>query len=352
MQSRPLLLFACCSFAGAAVAQEEEGASSPGLAFHSLQFFGHADPKGADAPPAAGEGEGRAGVKFSRQFDRSGAAFIAAQAVFKNLRVDDNEFDYKLIVGLYTFEGQLVSAAEKRLTVPPDWNYTWASQSFGWPEPGKWDVGTYRVKVWLEGAKVAEAAFYVRDDEAVIDPGVGELDIKSLSLFEGGDAFTPGITKRPATSFARSRARRIYWVVRADNRLHRTRAQRPNIVAYYYRPDGTLMAASPSRATIAPEVADVTLMEGVGWSEPGHWEPGRYRFELELDNRVIAERHFTISDPKTKPRTRPAVVHFGLLDAGVYSADGVADAPAGARRQYATRFEGEGLETLLSLIHI
>ena len=87
----------------------------------------------------------------------------------------------------------------------------------------------------------------------------------------------------------------------------------------------------------------MTLFEGVGWPTPGNWEPGRFRFELEQDNRVIAERHFEVSDPTRKPRTRPKVVHFGLLDAGVYADSDVAleGEETKARRDYSASFVAE-----------
>ncbi len=316
------------------------GAPDPGLAFYGIQFYAHGEGGGARDPLVAEGGEGAAGVRYRRDFDKGGSAFIAAQVVFRNLRAGDNEYDYRAVVGLYTFEGQLISAAEKKLTVPPDWNYTWTSQSFGWPEPGKWDVGTYRVKVWLEGSKVGEAAFYVRDEKVALEPGVGELEIESLGFYEGGDFFTPDIAKRASTRFPRAAARRIYWVVRARNRLHRARAHRPNLIGYFYRPDGTLFAAAPNSAVVAPEVAEATLVEGVGWPDAGKWEPGEYRFELELDHRVIAERRFTITDPFTEPRTVPAVVHFGLLDSGVYPGEAAVEpGSAESRAAYDAEFD-------------
>ncbi len=330
-------LAAVSALAPAVSSAGADGGGEAGLAFHAIQFHAGAGTKGPQA-----SGEGVAGVEYRRDFEKGSAGYISAQTVFKNLRLGDNEYDYSVVVGLYTFKGQLISAHERSIVVPPDWKYTWTSQSFGWPESGKWDVGTYRVKVWLEGEKVGEAAFYIHDGEAAIEPGIDELEIESLAFYEGGDFFRPGITKRPGTSFARSRARRIYWVVRARNRLHNVRAQRPNIVGYYYRPDGSLMAAAASTSVVAPEVEEVVLVEGVGWQAAGNWEPGRYRFELEQDNRVIAERHFVVTDPLTKPRTRPRVVHYGLLDAGVYPAgDGgeAAAAPGGARREYLEVFD-------------
>ena len=324
---------------GFAFGQDAGAGSGQGLSFHTIQFFGHG--KGGAPKTPSGAGEGMAGAKYSRDFQKSSASHIAAQVVFKNDRYEDNEFDYEVLFGLYTFEGQLISANKKMITVASDWKYTWTTQTYGWPASGKWDVGTYRVKVWLEGKKVGEAAFFIHDDKAKIEVGIDELQIESLGFYEGGDFFRPGITKKPATRFARAGARRIYWVLRGRNRLHKVRPQRPNVAGYFYRPDGTLFAYAPNRGVVSPEVAEVTLFEGVGWSTPGNWEPGRFRFELEQDNRVIAERYFEVADPTRKPRTRPKVVHFGLLDAGVYADSDVAlegDAPANARRDYSTIF--------------
>ncbi len=159
-----------------------------------------------------------------------------------------------------------------------------------------------------------------RTISAPLPAGVAGITVKEIEFYEGGGFFRPGPAEQAAVSFARSKVRRIYWVLKGRNRLHRVRAQRPNIVGYYYRPDGTLLGETRNRYLVAPEIEDVVLVEGLGWPVAGEWEPGRYRFELEQDHRVVEEEYFEITDPFLKPRLRPRVVHFGILDAGVFAA--------------------------------
>ncbi len=301
----------------------------PGLSDKSLRpyrigvFAGKADP--ASKPGAADETGAlvAGGPRYAQHFARSGTGYLTAQVTFENGRFGENEFTYEVMVGLYTYDNRPISANRKMMIVAADWKYAWTSQSYGWDEPGKWSVGTYRIKAWVNGELAGETAFYVFDDKA--DPevlkGEAEIDIDKLELFEGGEFFRPGLTKTAATSFSRRTTRRIYWVARAKNRLHEVRAQQPNVIGYFYRPDGTLMGETPNRFLIAPEVRDIVLVEGIGWATPGNWDAGTYRFELEQNNRLVAERKFEVVDRFQKEQIAARVVHYGIVDGGVFAGD-------------------------------
>jgi hypothetical protein len=299
----------------------------PGLSDRSLRpyrigvFSGKDDP--ARMPGAADEtgAQGSGGPQYAQHFARSGTGYLTAQVTFENGRFGENEFTYEVMVGLYTYDNRPISANKKKMVVAADWKYAWTSQSYGWDEPGKWSVGTYRVKAWVNGELAGETAFYVFDDKA--DPealrGEAEIEIDKLDLFEGGEFFRPGLTKTASTTFSRRTTRRIYWVARAKNRLHEVRAQHPNVIGYFYRPDGTLMGETPNRFLIAPEVKDIVLVEGIGWPTPGNWDVGTYRFELEQNNRLVAERSFEVTDRFQKEQATAKVVHYGMIDGGVFA---------------------------------
>lgn len=311
-------------------------ASQPGVKFHAVKFFEHG--AAATAAPTAGASEGQGEKRdYASTFPISTARFIGSQVVFENLRQGGGEFAYEVTMGLYSFDNQLISAHKKKMQVAADWKYTWASQSWGWPEAGRWSVGTYRIKVWVGDEKVGEAAIYLQDDSKPLPPSVAAIAVKDLEFYEGGSFFRPGPAEQAATKFARSEVRRIYWVVRGENQLHRVRAQRPNVVGYFYRPDGTLLGEAANRFLVAPEVKDVVLVEGLGWATSGNWAPGRYRFELEQDHRVVAEKTFEVTDPFLKPRQRPQVIHYGIIDAGVFAA-GEETPPDEIGRQYGSAF--------------
>ena len=205
------------------------------------------------------------------------------------------------------------------MVVPPEWKFAWASQSYGWVVAGRWGAGTYRVKVWLGRDKVGESAFYLDDDGKELPKSVAGLTLGDLEFYEAGSFFRPGPAEKAETTFARSKARKIYWVVRGTNKLHQVRAQRPNVVGYFYRPDGTLLGEVANRFLIPPEVKEAVLVEGLGWGLSGNWDPGEYRFELEQDHRVVMEKSFEITDPFLKPRVRPQVIHYGIIAAGVFA---------------------------------
>ncbi|MGI9242629.1 MAG: hypothetical protein ACR2RV_17670, partial [Verrucomicrobiales bacterium] len=315
-----------------AVAQVK-GKSEPGLKFDAVKFFEH----GA-ATAAGGEGGGDESRLPANRFPVSSTRFIEAQLVFENLRVGDLPAEYELMLGLYTFDNQLISAERRPVRVGADWKFTWISQSYGWPEAGRWSVGTYRFKAWLGKQKVIETAIYLEDDLKQLPASMAGISVRELEFYEGGGFFRPGPAERASSSFARSKTRRIYWVLKGANQLHGVRAQRPNVVGYFYRPDGTLLGETRNRFLIAPEIEEAVLVEGLGWASAGQWEPGRYRFELEQDHQVVEEAHFEITDPFIEPRTRPRAIHFGIIDAGVFA--GGEEPPADELgREYSARFD-------------
>lgn len=306
-----------------ASAQETKKKAGPGLSLNKVGVFpGKHETKTAEIAED-GSVEERVATVYLQHFPQSKTAYLTTQVSFKNERFGQNEYAYEVMMGLYTYDNRPISANKKKMIVASDWQYAWTSQTYGWPEPGKWSVGTYRIKVWVDGALMGETAFYVfNDTDSAAKPDLkSRIKINQLELYEGGDFFRPGLTKSPATEFPRRTTRRIFWVVRGINELFQARAQRPNLIGYFYKPDGTLLGESSNQFLIAPEVKDIVLVEGVGWSVPGNWDVGEYRFELEQDNELISERKFSITDRFAKPKDTTAVVHYGVLDAGVFAGE-------------------------------
>jgi hypothetical protein len=260
---------------------------------------------------------------YLQHFAKSSTGYLTTQVSFANDRFGENEFEYEVMMGLYTYDNRPISANKKKMIVAADWKFAWTSQTYGWPEVGKWSVGTYRIKVWVNDQKVGETAFYIFDDSepASVLKSENGVKVNQLEFYESGEFFRPGLTKSPATEFARKTTRRIFWVVRGDNQLHQVRAQRPNIIGYFYKPNGILVGESANHYLVAPEVKEAVLVEGIGWDAPGNWDVGEYRFELEQDNQLIAERKITITDRFAKPQDSSAVVHYGILDAGTFAGE-------------------------------
>jgi len=289
-----------------------QGAKSDPVEFDSIKTYSHE----SETPPAPDP----TGRKFGKRFPASKTQFVTARVAFKNLWQGEKASKHEVTIALYTFDNQLLSAHKKPMEVEFAWEHAWVTQTYGWVEAGRWAVGTYRVKVWLGEEKAGEATFYIEDDTKEPAAGIGGIEVDTIEFHEGGSFFRPGAAADSAAEFSHSTARRIFWVVRGKNKLHKVRAHRPNIVGYYYRPDGTLLGEAPNRFLIAPEVEDAVLVEGLGWPTPESWEPGTYRFVLEQDHRVVAEKTFEITDPTKKPRLRPQVIHMGIIDAGAFAA--------------------------------
>ena len=146
-------------------------------------------------------------------------------------------------------------------------------QGWGWQVPGNWKVGRYTVKVSMNGSDQLTTYFDVIDGN-YDNP---RLVMNSVSLFSSG-AVPPSVSDRKyATVFSSHQARRIYFEIslaKMNTSVYTTMnysitRQNGEVLANYSVP-------------IRFHAGDDRCWTGFGWDNPGHWQKGRYGYEVSI----------------------------------------------------------------------
>ncbi|MEM9479349.1 MAG: hypothetical protein AAGA58_06770 [Verrucomicrobiota bacterium] len=268
------------------------------------------------------EGEVQAGgteapqVAFKSEFERSELGELQVLAIFRNESPGEGAGRMDVTVGLFDLTDRPIQVKKQVFSVDRSWNYFACATRFGWSERGKWDAGTYRMRVWTGDRVRGEGTFFVNSTETVVD-AVWELT--EVDLYEGDESFALTNLIDSEEEFSRRSTRGIHWVIRGENPFFGQRVWTPDLSVYVFRPDGSLMGVSRNRDAVPPEIRTMTISDGIGWQEEGNWMVGEYRFEFEQGNRLVMERTVRVTDPVLQERAKPWAAHFGIVDFEVFA---------------------------------
>lgn len=229
----------------------------------------------------------------------------SARRIFTLIKLKNNlwlqsDQVFKLTVRYIRSDGSHVGEEVIETRLPTDWESIELRTGLGWDEPDQWDPGFYRVELWLDDTSLlGDSQFFIKADTRTITRA-GDIELDQLGFYEGGDEaadnapddWTDG---RVRNNFYQAESRYIYTLVSINNSKWKVEDQQVNIYIRYYNSSGELIGDPIIEYHIPQDWASAQLWSGWGWSDPGHWEPDRYRVELWLDNnKKIGESHFTI----------------------------------------------------------
>jgi ankyrin repeat protein len=123
-------------------------------------------------------------------------------------------------------------------------------------------------------------------------PSLGAI-VKNLLFYESGKDSVSYKNRKYKDKFLKSSSRYINWELLLE-------FPKPNrrinfeIVAIYYRPDGSVFERQKKRAYIDPGWASSFHDWGLGWKDPGKWKSGIYRVDLYIRNQKVASGSFRI----------------------------------------------------------
>ncbi|MBN1521665.1 MAG: tetratricopeptide repeat protein [Candidatus Aureabacteria bacterium] len=124
---------------------------------------------------------------YTTSFSGKEARFIYYMVGAKNL-LYQVERQRPLIYGRYYGpDGSFIGEADAIIDIPSDWSNADIWSGWGWPDPGNWNPGDYRVDIFFGDQKVAEKTFTVSgemqmsshapdDVKGIMDQGVGFID--------------------------------------------------------------------------------------------------------------------------------------------------------------------------------
>lgn len=146
-------------------------------------------------------------------------------------------------------------------------------QGWGWKSPGNWQVGRYTVKASMNGSNQLTTYFDVVDGK-YDNP---RLTMNSVRLFNAG-AIPPDPSERQYTAeFPARAARRIYFEIS----LLKMRIPVYTTLNYKISKSSGEVFANYS-VPIRFHAGDDRCWTGFGWDSPGHWQKGRYTYEVSI----------------------------------------------------------------------
>lgn len=139
---------------------------------------------------------------------------------------------------------------------------------------------------------------------ALAGAGAGTIDslnaaVTGLYFYEGNE-IPPFGQRTYGTEFGREQARHINWELRLK---HPSPAQRQDfsIYARYYDPQGQLLTEHSISSYILPGWTDSNHSSGWGWDEPGQWQPGSYRVEIQIGGQTVSTGSFVVVEQASIP---------------------------------------------------
>ncbi len=152
-------------------------------------------------------------------------------------------------------------------------------------------------RVTVPGDSMVESgslAQYERNGELLPLPALA-IDPKQtvLRFFESGSDVPPYGRRSYAQRFPRADTRIVNWELQlafADPNPRRDFV----IHAAYHKPDGSVLSRSQRTSYGEAGWRGIMQAAGVGWNEPGRWQAGTYRVELNAAGQKIAEGSFEV----------------------------------------------------------
>ena len=152
-------------------------------------------------------------------------------------------------------------------------------------------------RVTVPGDSMVESgslAQYERNGELLPLPAMA-IDPKRtvLRFFESGSDVPPYGRRKYGQHFARTDTRIVNWELQlafADPKPRRDFV----IHAVYHKPDGSVLSRSQRTSYGEAGWRGIMQAAGVGWNEPGRWQAGTYRVELNAAGQKIAEGSFEV----------------------------------------------------------
>lgn len=146
-------------------------------------------------------------------------------------------------------------------------------QGWGWNIPGNWQVGRYTIKASMNGSNQLVTYFDVVDGR-YDNP---RLTMNEVKIFSAG-AVPPELKDRKySTVFSSHQARRVYFEIR----LAKMNMSVYTTLNYKITKSNGEIFANYS-VPIRFRSGDDRCWTGFGWDTPGHWQQGRYGYEISI----------------------------------------------------------------------
>ena len=168
-----------------------------------------------------------------------------------------------------------------------------AARIEGGLRPARWNPGSYRVDIVVNGVTIASKKFTVEPP----------LEARSVGLYASDPTRLLPFEPLPSETFPRESTTYVWYTLE----LSRPVAEDTTIVSVWHRPDAT-----EASQHITLKEGSKTVSSGRGNEQPGSLLAGAWRVDFFLDNKKIATKSFVITEPPkpaappSRPQRRPS----------------------------------------------
>jgi hypothetical protein len=150
------------------------------------------------------------------------------------------------------------------------------------------------------------------------------VEFMSLEFFESGKGMPEIQERQYATSFSKRTARFVNCALTLRNLRYQERSETYPVTIRYFNPDGSLLWEGQHDWVMSADEDQPSYSWGWGWEEPGWWYVGSHRVELLIDDVVLAEGFFTITEDAAEqaPASVPAGDKSGCVPETTMGAPG------------------------------
>jgi hypothetical protein len=121
-----------------------------------------------------------------------------------------------------------------------------------------------------------------------------KLEVVSIKFFESGSNSSPMEQRKYATRFSKDAARYIFTELKYKNKLYGIAPGVTRVTLEYS--DGSGSFRQPLKGIVESdiEIVDGIYSRGIGFTEPGKWQPGSYTVTIYLDDTETGKSHFEV----------------------------------------------------------
>ncbi|MFC2104357.1 hypothetical protein ACFLS4_03280 [Bacteroidota bacterium] len=150
---RNLLSFALLAILLLVLSKSMTANDSLGIALNDILFF----ESGKDIPSK----QDRVYMKHFKPETR----FINVEFNVKNLKYDIEDQEFKITFVWKYLNGMETGRADGIFNIKSDWESSYISRSWGWPDKGNWRLGRFTVQVLINDVLFAEKDFFINPDD-------------------------------------------------------------------------------------------------------------------------------------------------------------------------------------------
>ena len=104
---------------------------------------------------------GNTNNRIEVNFNKTNSRYIYTELKVNNLQYKGKKHSHDGVWLYYNPNGSLRGRIEGTFNIKPKWATSWIYRGWGWANPGEWPVGTYRVKLFLDGEKIGDQYFTI-----------------------------------------------------------------------------------------------------------------------------------------------------------------------------------------------